>query len=62
MIQTKLTDFSLEKAKELYRNYLVSKGVGHSTIQTTLSDTFYLWKNEGKELFWKVVVLKYYIG
>lgn len=33
----------------------MSLGMGESTIKTTVSDTFYLWKNASKEVFWQVV-------
>lgn len=55
MIKTDLQTLPFEKAKEVYREYLMSLGMGESTIKTTVSDTFYLWKNASKEIFWQVV-------
>lgn len=56
MINTEWQKLSFEKTKELYKTHLLQLGVGHNTLQTTLSDTFYLWKNTSKELFWQVVL------
>ena len=55
MIKTKLHTLSFDKAKEVYREYLLCIGMGESTIKTTISDTFYLWKKASKEIFWQVV-------
>lgn len=51
-----LKNLPLEKIRELFREYLTSCGGGQSTIQTNLSDVFYLWKNAGKDVFWKVIL------
>lgn len=55
MIKTELYILPFDKAKEVYREYLMNLGMGESTIKTTVSDTFYLWKNGSKEIFWQVV-------
>lgn len=56
MMESKLHTLPFEKIKGIYRNYLMSLGMGESTLKTTLSDTFYLWKNASKDIFWKVVL------
>ena len=55
MIKDELYKLPLEKIKEIYREYLMSLNMGESTIKTTLADTFYLWKNVSREIFWQVV-------
>ena len=55
MINTELNTLPLEKVRSLYKEFLIDKGKGHSTIQTYTSDTFYLWNNVSKEYFWEIV-------
>ena len=55
MIKDELYKLPLEKIKDIYREYLMSLNMGESTIKTTLADTFYLWKNVSREIFWQVV-------
>ena len=47
---------SYNTIRKIYKTHLESLELGRNTIGTTLGDTFYLWNNESKELFWKVVV------
>lgn len=56
MIKTELNKLPFERIKDLYREHLIGLGMGESTIKTTLSDTFYLWKNANKEVFWQTVI------
>lgn len=56
MINTELNKLPLDKLRTLYKEFLIDKGKGHSTIQTYMSDTFYLWNNVSKEFFWEIVV------
>ena len=56
MINTELNKLPLDKLRTLYKEFLIDKGKGHSTIQTYMSDTFYLWNNVSKEFFWKIVI------
>ena len=55
MINTELYTLPLQKIRDLYKRYLAANGKGYSTIGTYVSDTFYLWNNVSKEVFWKVV-------
>lgn len=50
-----LKQASLEFIREQYLKYLNTLDVGKSTISTTYSDTFFLWRKKGKDLFWSVV-------
>ena len=56
MINTELNKLPLDKLRTLYKEFLIDKGKGHSTIQTYMSDTFYLWNNVSKEFFWEIVI------
>ena len=56
MNNKELQGLSQNGIREIYKNYLQEKGMGASTTQTTISDTFYLWNNVGKETFWRVVL------
>lgn len=56
MISTELNTLPLDKIRMLYKEFLIGQGKGHSTIQTYMSDTFYLWNNVSKEFFWEIVV------
>ena len=42
--------------RKLYKTHLQGLELGHRTVGTTLGDTFYLWNNGGKELFWETVL------
>ena len=55
MIITELHKLPLNEIRNLYKEYLIAKGKGQSTVQTYTSDTFYLWNNVSKEAFWDVV-------
>lgn len=42
-----------DEIKSKYKEYLRLQALSKNTVQTASNDTFYLWKNESKELFWK---------
>ena len=46
---------SYEAIRKLYKAHLQSLELGRNTVGTTLGDTFYLWNNGGKDLFWETV-------
>ena len=46
---------SLNKIRELYKSYLEEQNLTHSNMQTILCDSFYLWNNVGKDVFWNTV-------
>jgi len=46
---------SFEELRALYRKFLNSLDYKQTTIDTSYSDSFYLWKKESKDLFWNVV-------
>ena len=41
--------------RKLYKTHLQSLELGRNTIGTVTGDTFYLWNNGGKDLFWDTV-------
>ena len=46
---------SFEELRALYRKFLNSLDYKQTTIDTSYSASFYLWKKESKDLFWNVV-------
>lgn len=46
---------SYKEIRKLYKTYLQSLEFGRNTVDTTLGDSFYLWNNGGKDLFWRTV-------
>lgn len=50
-----MRSLSYNELRSLYRNFLKTQKIIDSTINTAYSDTFYLWRNENKELFWNTV-------
>ena len=46
---------SFEDLRHSYREYLQELRLGKNTIQTALSDTFYLWRKAGADAFWAAV-------
>ncbi|WP_312072459.1 PD-(D/E)XK nuclease family protein [Anaerotignum propionicum] len=46
---------SYEELRSLYKKFLHSLNLSKSTVSTSYSDSFYLWKKGSKELFWNVV-------
>ena len=52
---TKMMELSYNDLRALFMRFLRSQDIQQSTINTAYSDAFYLWRKEGKDLFWKVV-------
>ena len=46
---------SYKAIRKLYKTHLQSLELGRNTVGTITGDTFYLWNNGGKELFWDTV-------
>ena len=46
---------SYKTIRKLYKNYLERRELGPNTVGTVTGDTFYLWNNAGKEVFWDTV-------
>ena len=49
-----LTNLSFEELHSKYKLFLLSQNLSDNTVKTSLSDTFYFWRNGGKELFWDI--------
>lgn len=47
---------SYEAIRKLYKTHLQSLELGRNTVSTITGDTFYLWNNVGKDLFWDTVI------
>ncbi len=41
--------------RKLYKSYLQTKELGRNTVGTIVGDTFYLWNNAGKDVFWQTI-------
>lgn len=52
---SKMMELSYDDLRAVYLRFLGSQDIQQSTISTAYSDAFYLWRKEGKDLFWKVV-------
>ncbi|MDO4851812.1 MAG: PD-(D/E)XK nuclease family protein [Clostridia bacterium] len=46
---------SFDSVRALYKSHLQSLELGRNTVTTVLADTFYLWKNEGQDVFWNAI-------
>lgn len=46
---------SFDKLRGEYRKYLQNMGLRQNTVKTAYSDTFYLWRNAGKDSFWTII-------
>ena len=55
MDKTTLKQMSYDEVRHLYKPFLQSQGIGPNTIRTAYVDTFYLWRNGDRDLFWKAV-------
>lgn len=51
----KYQNLSYEKLQQLYKNFLNKQNYSENTINTACSDTFYLWRNGSKDLFWNTL-------
>lgn len=51
----KMKALSFEGLRALYKVFLHSQDYAKTTINTSYSDSFYLWKKGSKDLFWNVV-------
>ena len=49
-------DMSLDQIRSEYRKYLQQKGLSKNTINTSVNDAFYLWKNAGVDVFWNNIL------
>lgn len=52
---SKMKELSFEELRALYKFFLQSQDFAKSTVNTSYSDSFYLWKKGSKDLFWNVV-------
>ncbi len=46
-------NMTFDEIKNKYKKYLRLQALSKNTVQAASNDTFYLWRNESKELFWK---------
>lgn len=56
IILTRLQDMSLEQLRQQYRFYLKTQDLSRLTITTATFDTFYLFRHEGHDAFWKAIL------
>ena len=55
MIIEELKRLSKEEVRHNYHIYLNNANLSANTIQTALSDSFYMWRKVGKQVFWDIV-------
>ena len=58
MLLDELKRLTKEEVRHNYHIYLNNAGLAHNTIQTALSDSFYIWRKISKQVFWEVVESK----
>ena len=51
-----LKHLSYDDLRAIYKKYLLSQNLAKTTISTSFTDTFYLWRYGSKELFWDTVL------
>lgn len=56
IILTRLQDLSLEQLRQQYKYYLNAQNLSRLTVTTATFDTFYLFRHEGHDAFWKAVL------
>ena len=49
-----LTNLSFDELHSKYKLFLLTQNLSDNTVKTSLSDTFYFWRNGSKELFWDI--------
>ena len=49
-----LTNLSFDELHSKYKLFLLTQNLSDNTVKTSLSDTFYFWRNGSKELFWYI--------
>lgn len=54
----KYKKLSYKELREVYKNFLEKQNYSENTINTAYSDTFYLWRNGSKDLFWNTLTAK----
>ncbi len=47
---------SYEAMRKLFKTHLQSQELGRNTVSTVIGDSFYLWNNGDKDLFWNTVL------
>lgn len=47
---------SFDEVRRIYKNYLMRLDLAQSTVSTAYTDTFYLWKHCGCEVFWSITL------
>ena len=52
---SKLKEMPYDELRVLYKQHLHSLNISKATINTASVDTFYLWRNGSKDLFWNAV-------
>ena len=51
---------SYKSMRDMFKSYLQSLELGRNTVGTVTGDAFYLWNNEGKEVFWDTVTSEHF--
>ena len=50
-----LKTLDLPDVRQIYKVHLMSKELSHNTVQTAISDAFYIWRKMDKQAFWDVL-------
>mgnify|MGYP001116986861 CR=1 FL=1 len=50
-----ITTCSLDVVREAYKVYLYKQPLSKNTIITCVTDSFYIWRKQGSEIFWNII-------
>ena len=51
-----ITKRSLDDIKAAYKKYLNGQNLARNTIMTSSTDAFYIWRKQGADSFWNIVL------
>jgi len=55
MNKNQLINLSYDELQSQFEFFLDTQNLSKATIQTTISDAFYIWRKGSKELFWQII-------
>lgn len=51
-----ITNRSIDDVRAAYKKYLYTQNLSQNTVMTSSTDAFYIWRKQGSDEFWKVVL------
>lgn len=56
MDRSMVKSMSIDEIRNAYKMYLKNQNLSENTVNTSCTDTFYLWRKGSPELFWKTIL------